>query len=320
MRVFELMIELACLSNTLLSLVDRAGYLKELMQQVQENDVLVQLNALQLICSLSSTNSGVDYLHRNGHLNWLQTMISPSEPQSFGSNFLTSAIITIFGNVGRIDPMLIESEYKDLIEKLLALCEDDDLVVTVVAVLSNIAKSYKGKKVLSKTNNFVSVCMSRIAFIIEKDINGKRVEIIHCLDEMLQPSDETDEEEEHITEQWFRHLDKDRKITKLLIDFSQRPFPDVRIAALNLIHTLTCHMWGQKLLSEEAAFLKSLLDRSKGMDKEGKEARYQIVKELCTSPFTSRIFKSEDILLLRKFYKEGPFHVERETMVSFESQ
>lgn len=319
MRVLDVITKLACVSQQLLNLADKAGYLEELMKNVLTDDILVQLNALELVFSISSTDFGVSFLHEKGHLQWIMNNIERFHEQSFEGAFLTSSMLTIFGNVGKIDPMLMANSYSDVLQKLCRLSEQESLTVTCIAVFSNIAKSIEGKRVLNECQVLVPKFMAKFAFIIASDVGGKRVEVMNCLSSMLRSSG-GDENEEHLTNQWYKHFDQDKKMTKLVIDFSQRPFPDVRLAALQLLHSLTTHMWGHDLLAGEPNFLKTLLDRSKGMDKEGKEAKYAIVKELCTSPYTSKFFKSEDVLLLRKFYKEGPFHIERETNVATESQ
>lgn len=105
-----------------------------------------------------------------------------------------------------------------------------------------------------------------------------------------------------------------------LVHFSHRPFPEIRLPALNFIKILVSHLWGQKLLAQDPNFLKILLDRSKGMDKEGKEAKYEVIKELSISPFTAHAFNREQIKLIQKYYREGPFFVDHESMVSFEAQ
>ncbi|XP_074599125.1 26S proteasome non-ATPase regulatory subunit 5 [Brevipalpus obovatus] len=324
MRVLEMMAKAACLSEGLTKKVEESGNLEQLMQCIQSDDTLIQLNSLQILFYMTSTSLGAKYLHENGHLKWLEGQLMGSSAAEPLCHIVASSMISVFGNFGKICPSLMIENYSDVIRKLLSHCEQESyssLMTTSVAVFANIASSLEGKKVLNSVENFASICMKCLARFILADFDEKRVEALNCLQKMFSiDEDDANGEGETLTETWFEHLDEQKKMIPTLIHFSHRPFPEIRLPALNFLRILATHLWGQKLLAKDPNFLKILLDRSKGMDKEGKEARFEVIKELSISPFTAHAFNREQVKLIQKYYQEGPFFVERESMVSFEAQ
>ena len=65
-RVLELMVELACISPEILNQVEEKNFLADLISLLKSDDILIQLNALQLVSNFVTTQHGVDYLDSKG--------------------------------------------------------------------------------------------------------------------------------------------------------------------------------------------------------------------------------------------------------------
>ena len=98
-------------------------------------------------------------------------------------------------------------------------------------------------------------------------------------------------------------------MTHQLLALCRVPFMEIRISAMLVVASIADQLWGQRELAEHPNFLKWILDRSSEACKDGKEAKFKILKTLVKSKTTTRVFKGEDYLKLRADFKNGPFHV-----------
>lgn len=86
---------------------------------------------------------------------------------------------------------------------------------------------------------------------------------------------------------------------KFLIQTARQPVSPLRIAAMDVLHAIVMQSWGLTLLIPETAmgastsssstillseFLQYLVDRTTEMDKEGKDAKFEIIKAVKHSP------------------------------------
>lgn len=317
------MVELACISPSILSQVEKNNFLEDLLSLLKSNDILVQLNALQLISNFASNQHGVIYLDSKGCLEWIQEKIISYQDSDPISEMNLPFMMKVFAIIGRSSPSTIFNQYPKLLQKFLHLCESNlnhTLSIHSLAALSQIGASLEGKKLLNKLDQFVQIVIKVIGQMIESDYNERRIEALDSLERLLL-IDEPDlnGEGEEITEAWFQELACSKKPTSLILELCARPFRETRMAALNVVRVMTTHIWGQKLLAAEKNFLKLLLDRSFAIDKDDKEAKYLIVRQLVISPFLQLAFDKSQISAIKKYYKEGPFYVEIENAVSMES-
>ena len=322
-RVLELMVELACISPEILNQVEEKNFLADLISLLKSDDILIQLNALQLVSNFVTTQHGVDYLDSKGCLNWIQERIISYENSDPISDMNLPFMMKVFALIGQSSPSTIFNQYPRLLKKLLSLCESNlnhTLAIHSLAALSQIGASLEGKKLLNSLDTFDNIVIKTISKVIESDYNETRIEALVSLERLLSV-DESDlnGEGEVITESWFQGLVFSKNSTTLILELCARPFSETRIAALNVVRVMATHIWGHKLLAAEPNFLKLLLDRSYAIDKGDKEAKYLIVRELAISPFTQLAFDKSQISAIQKYYKEGPFFVEIESTVSLES-
>ena len=119
-----------------------------------------------------------------------------------------------------------------------------------------------------------------------------------------------------LTEQWYSNLL--RKPLETILDLAQEPFTKLRCAALEHFAIIALTPWGQKMLNTHPGFNEYLLNRSTENNKEGKEAKYNIVKTLVESPTVQDIFGQSYFLKLKVYEREGPFYILAEAAVALE--
>lgn len=177
-------------------------------------------------------------------------------------------------------------------------------------------RSHDGKILLSEAH---SVRMHETLIEIGKQIHNLptplKVRALNCLETLFQcdASDATNNQIGSITEQWFSSLTENNQLT-FVQEFSQNPFPEIKIAALGLLRSVCNYTWGQRALSNTAGFIEFLLDRNAEFDKEILYEKYNILKTIANS----RVFDENISQQIRKYVNDGVFHVQGVMEVAIE--
>lgn len=123
-----------------------------------------------------------------------------------------------------------------------------------------------------------------------------------------------------LVQTWFSNLSRSTSdAINLIKKAASNPDLPIRLAALNVFSSMAVLPWAQTILNSHPGFNEYLLDRSTENTKEGKEAKYVIVKTLAEAPTTTEIFGRVYLVRLKEYVNEGPFYVRVESSVAFES-
>ena len=102
------------------------------------------------------------------------------------------------------------------------------------------------------------------------------------------------------------------------MDLSKQPFTDVKLSVLQLYQSIAHQPWGQMHMNTHPGFNEYLLDRSTEKFKEGKEAKFEIIRILVDSPTSMDIFGRPFYMKLKQYVNEGPFFVQAQAQVAME--
>jgi 26S proteasome non-ATPase regulatory subunit 5 len=98
--------------------------------------------------------------------------------------------------------------------------------------------------------------------------------------------------------------------TELLVDMAKAPIPETRLAAYNLMRAVAKRVsTGSQVLLSHPEFYKFLISREGETTKEGKEAKFAIVKAVYESP-AKGLLADDIIKTLERILQQGPYHVE----------
>jgi 26S proteasome non-ATPase regulatory subunit 5 len=170
---------------------------------------------------------------------------------------------------------------------------------------------YASRKVLASHPQFAEKCLKQLGTtIISSDslIKSRTLKCIHDLIEVHE--DDPLVEASKLSESfYFTILSGEHKMTNQIFALCRYPFMEIRVNALLVVASIAGSEWGQKELASHPDFGKWILDRSTEKCKEGKEAKFEILKTLVKSRTASRHFGGEDYMKMRADFKNGPFHV-----------
>ena len=120
-----------------------------------------------------------------------------------------------------------------------------------------------------------------------------------------------------ITEKWFKSVYV--KPMDMLMRIAKQPFTELRCGSLDICRVIADQPWGQQTLLDHPGFVEYVLDRNTEQTREGKDAKFDVIKTLVDSPTTQEIFGNVYFVRLREYVNQGPYYVRVEAAVAMES-
>ncbi|KAG7202493.1 hypothetical protein KM043_017061 [Ampulex compressa] len=279
-RIFEIVIDIAKSSNIGWRAVIDSGLLMELINILDNDDVLLQLNALEAMTELALTEEGIRYLEEQ---QVFQILIQKMEEVNLNpwAKLLIPGLMKFFGTVAQYRPHDIFSKYPIVVTALFDIIDngDQDILGIAFDTLGHICTSVEGKYVMQTLGESMFCALRKI------------VEDIHKMPTAL-------------------------KIRDMVVSLCHQPFCDIRQAGFELLAVVASQRWGQEYIASCAGLTEFLLDRNAEAFKECKEAKYEVIKRLVQSE--EFIFTAEIMQKFMQFLTEGPFFVETNTKVAVE--
>ncbi|XP_011314087.1 26S proteasome non-ATPase regulatory subunit 5 [Fopius arisanus] len=316
-RVYEVIVDIAKSSPEGLEASANSGFLASLLQILDSDDVLLQLNTLEALTELASTQEGLNYLEERSVLKKLANQIREAN-ENVLSRVLIPGLMKFFGNVAKSRPDEIFSKYPFVILALFQVIEEDDAVLLSNALdtLGYVSSSIEGKYALESLGDAMPRTIKRISLIIEKHPTELRLRALDNLALIIHiDKSQQDNRILSLTKSWFDLL-HDESLT-FIVNLCKQPFDDIRQSCMQVLVEIASQMWGQEYIAAMPGLIEFLLDRSAEAFNNCKQIKYQIVKNL--SEASSDIFDSATRQQLQLFVQQGPFFVDLQTQVATES-
>lgn len=315
-RIYEVVVDIAKSSKEGLEISARSGFLNSLLDLLENNDILLQVNALEILTQLALTEEGLSYLEQQEVLTKLVQKIAQANENPL-SNLLIPGLMKFFGNVARHWPNEIFSKYPVVVSALFEVIEGEDQAILAVALdtLGYVSMSAEGKYALQALGEAMPCALKRIAEIIQKMPTALRIRGLNSLALILDVQiAEQDNRILSLTKSWFDSLCDEP--LDMIVTLCRQPFADIRQACLEVLAVVASQVWGQEYISTYPGLVEFLLDRNIETFKECKEAKYEVVKQL--SQAEQDIFDASTVQKLKEFVDQGPFYVEINTEIAIE--
>ena len=104
----------------------------------------------------------------------------------------------------------------------------------------------------------------------------------------------------------------------MILSHANQPFTDVRVSAILIFNAIASQKWGQHMINNHPGFVEYLLNRDTESTKEGKEAKFEVVRTLVKSETAPEVFDAPVFIRFRHYLKEGPFYQKTEAAVAME--
>ncbi len=236
------------------------------------------------------------------------------------STVLSVGLIKFFGHVAMssVDVSSLARQYPRFLPLVLeALLNPHDTSLWGIAIdtFALLASNIKSRAVLLELSASTEQCLRRLGDFIVNGTVEVRIRTLAAVSQILLCTEQVDCEES-VSRKWFSILGP--RVFSTLVSVAKQPFTELHRAVLKVFLAMVGSKWGQKEMSSYGGFLEYLLDRRTESEKEGRELKYEIVRVMATSSYAESVWESADLLKLKKYEKEGPFHFQADTAVATE--
>lgn len=149
-RIYDIIVTSCCVSEEKLLFCHDNQLIHSLLAEVSTGDILVQLNALELLTTLVSCQHGRDYLEKQGTIQKLASSLDEATADPLAS-LLVPGLMKFFGALAHFQPDVL-TKYPNFTNTMLNLVEDSEISLKVIAIetLSFIGTRRDGKIALNQ--------------------------------------------------------------------------------------------------------------------------------------------------------------------------
>jgi len=315
-RVYDAVVHIGVKSKAGLEAAINSGYLHDLLRIYDTDDILLQLNVLQVLCDLSISEGGLEFLEQMGMIKKLADRVTSANDSPLDT-MLIPGLMTFFGHVAKLYPQEIFSQYPHVINALSDTFYSDDQLIVRVAIntFGHIASTLEGKYALETNRDIVITGLEKIAKVIQTWQSQFRVSALNDLVLVLTLKEsEQDERSLKLVKSWFNLLCD--KPLEVIVSLCKQPFADIRVASLEVLAVVASQPWGQESIAKHPGLIEFLLDRNIESFKECKQEKFVVVKNLTQAK--PDLIDTETMQKLKQFVSEGPFYVDVKTEVALE--
>jgi len=343
-RIFEIIVALSSICENVLNNCESEFHLNRLIEAFlyEGTDILSKLNLIELLKDLAITKHGFTFLDRNSHLQRLITYLDTCEKsddamEAMARDLFVPAVKKLFGHLAFINPRDILRSYSKFFDMILQSLdksisvsnENKDNICLSLEILTLVFKNPTSKKVVfDRYEQYLNDSMlPQIFNFIKYKISDVKMKAISLFESLmhLSYSDEFGLKAiSQLNQAIFQNfLQQDANFLDYLLHTVKQPFYDTRIAILKIFISFFGNDWAVEYVFQNenlnAAFMQYLLDRSTELEKEGRLAKFDLVKTIVNLVCVNKIVPLNQLELLNRYVREGPFFMQRQAAVAFES-
>ena len=316
LRVLELMVDISTLSQQHLENVAKEGFLKGLFEDLKKDeDVLVQLNAIEILSKLIESKEGYDYLKSIHILTEMDVRLNSVSSSSL-AHFLVPGYVKFFGRLAYHNPKNFEADFpnfRSILSNMLNNDQDQEQQILALEVFGHISLTQEGKKFLLQKEEFFNVLRRKI----KSGTSQAKVRSLDVFSDVIRETEEN--QDDSIAKELFLRLDGENTMN-FITEMAKKPFFDLSNGAFNVLVGASNYSWGIEMMKNIAGFFEFLLDRSTAKDKETKDRKYSLISAICAQKEIGNLIPPEVLRQLTTFVKQGPCYVESTVEVAIDEQ
>lgn len=320
-RVYELVCNLGESSEEVLDICVNSGILNRLFREFKGDDILVKVTCCSMLADFISAPHVLHYLVQTGVVTEMIETIKNSANDPFASLYVP-AVVRFFGKVclynGARYIIEIFGSFVTLLISMLLEPSEKSVQQTAVETIGVVGRTTDGKISLSEQGKIKDALREISKLTSCSDVNLQEASVItlaNLFDHSL-----TEEEEKYritpITFSWFHVLSNNP--LGFVVSLCKQPQPPVKIAAYNLLTSLTTCDWGLRCMQEHPSFIEFILDRTYETEINCKQSKYDLITTLSKIEHCCDIFGNRDYLRFRQYVNEGPHYVQTQLQVAVE--
>ncbi|CAO3653003.1 unnamed protein product [Cunninghamella blakesleeana] len=318
-RVYDLVMKIAGLSEQHFRLCEDSRILHQLLVELESNDLLLKMNAIELLSNVASTPSGLQFLIQSHALNnYIVPVLDIEDDQDIAVVLTKCAVLKFIGNLASKKDVDFNNIQNDclILEKLEKAIDSNNKEIETVT-LSCVGLIGSHLNGLSLIQN--SLLLSKFMSIASTASGDTKATVHQSLSKLIGVSDDTNNSQvEQLTLEVYQSLPDQPNTIKNLISTVKQPVENIRIAGFSLFESIGSHQWGRQVLSQSPEFFGYILDRSNEHTQEGQMWKYGIIKVLVDGNDPESIF-GRHYPLLQQYIRQGPYYQQAQAITAMES-
>ncbi|CAG8530247.1 12338_t:CDS:10, partial [Funneliformis mosseae] len=304
-RVFDLVSRISISSPEAFQLCETSGALNAITSELNSNDLLLKLNAIETFSKIVQSRTGYTFLERAGTIQSLVEIMAQEDDNDI--------VLVLEINFEEID-----NKYNILLKMDSYLSSSNmSLKINTINIIGVIGSNPRGLKLLNSSVSPKILC--KFLDLYHSSAGDVKIACLQSISCLLGVSEESTPEISDITHQIYNQIGGDPTPLSTLLSNVKQTLEELRITSFAIMRNMALHPWGQTEMTNSREFIDYILNRSTETTKLGKEWKFTIIQTLIQAPNAENIIPSNIFDRLTRYLREGPFFVRTEAAVTFES-
>ncbi|KAG2237758.1 hypothetical protein INT48_009697 [Thamnidium elegans] len=226
-RVYDLIIKVAAISDDTFSQCEASGLLKEFIKELESTDLLIKINAIELLNEIATTTAGLTFLEKAALLESISAVLDNPNDDDAVVALVKCAVIKFFGilgenKTGQFESMVTKYDIFSKLEKCLE-SSNEEIVIVTISSLGLIGSHIAGLELISKQQSLIETYFD----LLESSIGHVK-------------------ENEQLTLDLFNRIQGRPSTLNSLIKEAKQPEDSIRVASFALMQAVAYHAWGSQ--------------------------------------------------------------------------
>ena len=134
-RIYDLMIRISSISDHAFELCETTGLLHQFLNELKSDDLLVKINAIELLNEVAATPAGLDFLEKANLVDGIAAILDNEDEADVAVVLVKCSIIKFIGNLGENTqvPFKQLSEQYGILDKMERIMDtdNDEILVSI---------------------------------------------------------------------------------------------------------------------------------------------------------------------------------------------
>ncbi|KAI8368717.1 26S proteasome non-ATPase regulatory subunit 5 [Blakeslea trispora] len=307
-RVYDLLIKVATYSDSNFERCEASGLLEAFVYELSSDDLLLKINAIELLNEIAVTPSGLKFLEKSNLIETIATVLDNPDDTDVVVQLVKCAVLKFFGNLGEnkaiaFEPLSVQYRLLNRIGQCLESSNGEILIVTV-STLGLLGSHADGLKMIYGYQN--KALIHRLLEIYSASVSQLKSVCLQTISKWLSVSDNNEQEIESLTYDIYHHIEGRPSTLLSIVKEAKQPDDSLRIAAFAVMQSIACHTWGIQNMANSSEFMNYILNRTTEHDEQGQTWKYAIIQTMARAPNASNVFGNH-YQQLQVYVRQGAF-------------
>ncbi|KFD53324.1 hypothetical protein M514_05805 [Trichuris suis] len=308
-RLYDLMCSLIAVSEDLLELCIKEGFMDAMLKDIRSNDLLIQLNVIELLTDLILRSPfSMKFFYSNNVLPILHNLLTEAQANPDGG-LQHVALVKFFGCfLGRYPKECVEA-YPDFLQLIYSYVRFYDslpigLRLLAFDTIALAASAPEGKRILANQGAAMKEAMECLGRAMRNGTLDIRVRHLEALEKIFTVEDPSEINEfSELLLDWFNSIYSDRT-PQQLFSLIKGPFESHQVAMYKVLRALALFRWFPQKIKEAEGFFDFLISRAE-LSTEAQHVKFELIQRLASNPEVKIAFNSVEQMKLTEYIRHG---------------